>query len=140
MNKVFLKGNMTRDPELKFTPGNMAYTKFGMAMNHKWKNKEGEMQEKVTFVDCTAWGRTAEVVNEYFTKGSPILVEGRLDLEQWQDKEGQKRSKLSVIVEKFEFCGGDSKSKSPSTKPPEGRRRDPSDSDPPAVDDDNIPF
>ena len=104
-NKVILVGNMTRDPELKHTPNNKSVANFGVAVNHKWKNSDGETQNDVTFVDCDAWGRTAEVITEYFQKGKPILVEGRLKLDQWQDRDGNNRSKLKVVVERFEFVG-----------------------------------
>ena len=78
MNIVILKGNLTRDPDMRYTPNNTAVVNMGLAMNHKWRNQAGETQEEVTFVDCEVWGKTAEVINQYFRKGSPIVVEGRL--------------------------------------------------------------
>ncbi len=105
-NKVLLMGNLTRDIELKFTPGNMAVAKIGIAINRRFRTKEGEDREETTFVDCEAWGRTAEVMNQYLSKGSPVFIEGRLKLDQWQDKDGSNRSKLKVVVENFQFIGG----------------------------------
>lgn len=91
-NKVLLMGNLTRDPELKYTPKGSAVCQFGMAVNRKWKDQAGELKEEVTFVDCTAWSATAEAISKYLRKGSPIFVEGRLAQETWDDKTtGQKR-------------------------------------------------
>lgn len=105
-NKVLLLGNITRDPELRHTPSNTAVAAFGLAVNRQWKDAGGQEQKEVTFVDCEAWGRTAEVINQYLRKGSPIFLDGRLKLDQWQDKEGNNRSKLKVVVESFQFVGG----------------------------------
>lgn len=102
-NKVLLMGNITRDIELKHTPSNQAVATIGLAVNRRYKTKEGEDREDVTFVDCEAWGRTAEVIHQYFGKGKPIFVEGRLKLDQWEDKDGKKQSKLRVVIEGFEF-------------------------------------
>ena len=104
-NKVFIAGNLTRDPELKYTPSGAAVCSFGVAINNKWTDKSGEKHESVTFVDCDAWSRTAEVISEHLSKGSPIFVEGRLQLDQWTDKDGQKRSKLKVVCERMQFVG-----------------------------------
>ncbi len=103
VNKVFLMGNLTRDVELKYTPSNQPVATFGIAMNRRYKTKDGENREETTFVDCEAWARTAEVMNEYLAKGRPVFIEGRLKLDQWQDKDGNKRSKLRVVVENFTF-------------------------------------
>jgi len=105
LNKVMLMGNLTRDPELRYTPNNTAVANLGMAINRTWFNKQtNEKQEETTFVDLEAWGRTAEVLNQYLKKGRPLYVEGRLKLDQWQDKEsGGNRSKLKIVVETFEF-------------------------------------
>lgn len=105
LNKVMLMGNLTRDPELRYTPNNTAVANLGMAINRTWFNKQtNEKQEETTFVDLEAWGRTAEVLNQYLKKGRPLYIEGRLKLDQWQDKEsGGNRSKLKVVVESFEF-------------------------------------
>jgi single-strand DNA-binding protein len=106
LNKVMLMGNLTRDPEIKYTPKGMAIAQFGIAVNRQWSNEAGEKQEEVTFIDIEMFGRKAEVVGEYLKKGRPIYVEGRLKLDSWDDKaSGQKRSKLKVIGETFEFLG-----------------------------------
>jgi single-strand DNA-binding protein len=106
-NKVILVGNLTRDPELRYTPKGMAIAKIGLAVNRVWRNEAGETKEDVTFVDVDAFGRQAETLAQYMKKGSPLLVEGRLKLDQWDDKQtGQKRSKLGVVVEGFQFLGG----------------------------------
>ena len=102
-NKVFLMGNLTRDPQLKYTQSQMAVCDFGLAINRKMRLASGEMKEETTFVDVTAWGKQGEAISKYVTKGRPLFVEGRLTLDQWQDKDGQKRSKLRVTLEKFEF-------------------------------------
>ena len=103
-NRVILAGNLTRDPELRYTPKGLAISKIGLAVNRTWKNEAGETKEEVTFVDVDSFGRQAEVIAQYFKKGSPILVEGRLRLDQWDDKQtGQKRSKLGVVLEGFSF-------------------------------------
>ncbi len=103
VNKVFLMGNLTRDVELKYTPSNQPVATFGLAMNRRYKTRDGENREETTFVDCEAWARTAEVMSEYLSKGRPVFIEGRLKLDQWQDKDGNKRSKLRVVVENFTF-------------------------------------
>ena len=105
-NKVLLVGNLTRDPELKHTPSNQAVAQIGLAVNRQFNTKDGEKREETTFVDCEAWGRTAEVMSQYLAKGRPVLVEGRLKLDQWQDKDGNNRSKLKVVIENFQFLGG----------------------------------
>lgn len=105
-NKAFIGGNLTRDPELRYTPSNTAVCVMAVAVNRKWKDQAGEMREEVTFIDAEAWGKTAEVVNQYFRKGKPIFLEGRLKLDQWDDKEGNRRSRLKLVVESFQFVGG----------------------------------
>jgi single-strand DNA-binding protein len=103
-NKVMLMGNLTRDVEIRHTSGNTAIGKFGIAVNRKFKTQSGEQREEVTFVDCEAWGRTAEVIAQYLSRGSPIFIEGRLKLDQWEDKNGGgKRSKHLIVVENFQF-------------------------------------
>jgi len=105
-NKVILVGNLTRDPELRYTPKGTAIAKFGLAVNRVWTNEAGEKKEEVTFIDIDVFGRTAENVAQYMRKGSPMLVEGRLRLDQWDDKQtGQKRSKLGVVGEVIQFLG-----------------------------------
>jgi single-strand DNA-binding protein len=108
-------GNLTRDPQLKQTPNNMSVAEIGLACNRKFKSKEGEMREEVTYVDCEAWGRTAETMAKYLSKGKPVFVEGRLKLDQWQDKDGNNRSKLRVVIESFQFI--DSRGDQSSTPP-----------------------
>ncbi|MSQ90313.1 MAG: single-stranded DNA-binding protein [Phycisphaerales bacterium] len=105
-NKVLLMGNLTRDVELKHIAGNQAVAEIGLAVNRSFKTKDGEDREETTFVDCEAWGRTAEVMKQYLSKGRPVFIEGRLKLDQWTDKDGQKRSKMRVVIESFQFVGG----------------------------------
>ncbi|HZI33193.1 MAG TPA: single-stranded DNA-binding protein [Candidatus Binatia bacterium] len=105
-NKVILVGNLTRDPELRYTPKGTAIAKIGLAVNRTWRNEAGETKEEVTFVDVDVFGRTAENVGQYMRKGRPILIEGRLRLDQWDDKQtGQKRSRLGVVAETVQFLG-----------------------------------
>lgn len=103
LNKVMLMGNLTRDPELRYLPSNTAVANLGLAINRRWRNQQGEQQEETSFIDCEAFGRQAEVLNQYLRKGRPVFIEGRLKLDQWQDREGQNRSKLKVVIESFEF-------------------------------------
>jgi len=106
-NRVMLLGNLTRDPQLKFLPSQTPVAEFGLAMNRKFRTAQGEDREEVTFVDCSAFGRQAEVINQYCAKGKQIFIEGRLKLDTWEDKQGGgKRSKLSVVVENFTLLGG----------------------------------
>ena len=105
-NKVILMGNLTRDPELRYTPKGTAIARIGLAVNRVWKTESGENKEEVTFVDCDAYGKTGETIGQYLKKGSPVLVEGRLRLHTWEDKNTkQKQSKLRVDVENFKFVG-----------------------------------
>jgi len=104
-NKVILIGNFTRDIELKYTQGGTAVTEVGLAVNDKRKDGQGNWVEETTFVDITLWGRTAEVASEYLGKGSLVMIDGRLKLDQWE-KDGQKRSKLRVVCEKMQMLGG----------------------------------
>ena len=101
-NRVILVGNLTRDPELRYTPSGTAVTDIGLAVNDRRKNAQGEWVEETTFVDVTLWGRTAEIASEYLGKGAPALIEGRLKLDTWES-DGQKRSKLKVIGEKLQL-------------------------------------
>src|SRR5829696_7871212 len=106
-NKVFLMGNLTRDVQLKYLPSQTAVAEFGLACNRKFRTANGEDREEVTFVDVTAFGKQAEVLNQYMTKGKPIFIEGRLKFDSWDDKNGGgKRSKLTVVIENFQFVGG----------------------------------
>ena len=106
LNKVMLMGNLTRDVEIKTTPANQTVGNLGLAVNRKWRTPDGEDREEVTFIDCEAWGKTAEILCKYVTKGDPLYVEGRLKLDQWEDKDGGKRSKLKVVIENFQFLKG----------------------------------
>jgi single-strand DNA-binding protein len=105
-NKVIIAGNLTRDPELKYLPSGAAVAQFGLAINRKWKDPQGEDHEEVCFVDISCFGKTAENTSQYMKKGSQMLVEGRLQLDQWEDKQsGQRRSKLKVVAERVQFVG-----------------------------------
>ncbi len=128
LNRVFLIGNLTRDPELKYTQSGLAVCEFGLAVNRKFRTNDQEREETL-FVDITVFGRQAETANEYLAKGRPVFIEGRLKLDQWTSAEGQKRSKITVIGERFQFLGGRSDSQ-PSREP----------SAPPPKSDDDIPF
>jgi len=139
LNKVMLMGNLTRDPELRYTPNNNAVANIGLAVNRRWKSSEGERQEETTFVDCEAWGRTAEVMNQYLSKGRPVFIEGRLKLDQWQDQQGNNRSKLRVVIESASGGGGYQQNRAPARQsapagsPPAGEPHH-------SVEDDDIPF
>jgi len=105
-NKIMLMGNLTRDPELSYLPNNTPVVKLGLAVNRRFKRQDGEQGEETLFVDCNAFGRQAEVINQYLRKGRGVFIEGRLRLERWQDKDGNNRSKHTVIIENFQFMGG----------------------------------
>ena len=105
-NKVYLMGNLTRDPEMRVTPKGTAICQFGMAVSRSWKDEAGQTREETAFVDIEAWGKQGEVISKYCTKGRPLFIEGRLKFDQWEDKtSGQKRSKLKVVLENFQFIG-----------------------------------
>lgn len=107
-NKVMLMGNLTRDPDVRFTPKGTAVAEIGLAVNRSYKDDNGRQFDETTFVDITLWGRVAEIVGEYCRKGRPLFVEGRLQLDSWDDKQtSQKRSKLKVIGENIQLLGGD---------------------------------
>jgi single-strand DNA-binding protein len=148
-NKVILAGNLTRDPELRYTPKGTAIGEIGIAVNRTWKSETGEMKEEVTFVDVTAYGRTAEVIAQYLRKGRPILIEGRLKLDSWEDKQtNQKKSKLRVVCENFQFLdsgkgegmggGGPGPSNPPRSRPSAPPPEPSSEEGPP--EDDDVPF
>ena len=152
-NKVILVGNLTRDPELRYTPKGTAVAKIGLAVNRTWRNEAGETKEEVTFVDVDVFGRTAENVGQYMRKGSPMLVEGRLRLDTWEDKQtNQKRSKLGVVAETVQFLGSArgadvasgatgadvAPRKAPAAKP--APATEPADADVPPPEDDDVPF
>ena len=96
-------GRLTREVELKQIPSGQPVANIGLAINHKFQTRDGDKREETTFVDCEAWGRTAEVMNQYLAKGRPVFIEGRLKLDTWQDQQGQNRSKMRVVVENFQF-------------------------------------
>ena len=145
-NKVILAGNLTRDPELRYTPKGTAIARFGLAVNRTWKSETGENKEEVTFVDVDAFGRQAEIISQYLKKGRPFLVEGRLKLDQWEDKNThQKQSKLRVVLEGFSFLDsgrGEGGAEAPRGRPapaPSAETTAASEPDGPPPDDD-VPF
>jgi single-strand DNA-binding protein len=104
LNKVLLLGNLTRDPELRYTPKGTAVADIALAINRIWNNEQNQRQEETTFVDITLWGRQAEIAQQYLTKGRGVFIEGRLQMDTWEDKaSGQKRSKLKVVAENLQF-------------------------------------
>jgi single-strand DNA-binding protein len=150
-NKVILIGNLTRDVELRYTPNGTAIAKFGLATNRTYKdNLTGENKQEVMFIDITVFGRSAEVANQYLSKGRKVLIEGRLVLDQWVDNSGQKRSKHSVVAERVQFmdskssgdesgynAGGYSQPSAPAPKPQMQEKNDIPSID---IDEDEIPF
>jgi single-strand DNA-binding protein len=147
LNKVLLIGNLTRDPELRYTPSGTAVGEFGLAMSRRFRDKStNDWREEVCFVDVTAWGRTGEVCCEYLAKGRPVFVEGRLQLDTWEGQDGQKRSKLRVVADNVQFLerrggerdagegGGSARRAAPSKPAKQGKP-----SDEPAIDED-VPF
>ncbi len=104
-NKVLLLGNLTRDPQLKYTPSQTAVVEFGLATNRKWKDQSGQQRDETCFVDCVSFGKPAETLNKYMSKGKSLFVEGRLTFESWTAQDGSKRSRLRVTVENFQFIG-----------------------------------
>lgn len=105
-NKVILMGNLTRDPETRTTGGGQSVTNFSLAVNRSWKGADGQQNEDVSYIDCVAWGKPGEIIAQYLGKGRAVLVSGRLDQRSWDDKDsGQKRSKVEVVVEDFNFVG-----------------------------------
>ncbi|MDE1171135.1 MAG: single-stranded DNA-binding protein [Verrucomicrobium sp.] len=105
LNKVMLIGNLTRDPEVRYTPKGTAVGDLAMALNNSFKSQDGQVREEVCYVDLVVWGRQAETAKQYLSKGSPIFVEGRLQLDQWETKEGEKRNRLRVVAERIQFLG-----------------------------------
>jgi single-strand DNA-binding protein len=150
-NKVILIGNLTRDPELRFTPKGTAVAKLGLAVNRTWKTETGEQREEVAFIDIDAFGRQAEVIGQYLKKGRQLMVEGRLRYETWDDKQtGQKRSKLGVVLEAFQFLDSGQRSNEGGApveqqQQQQVRRPAPANEPPPPQDeppphDDDVPF
>lgn len=147
LNKVILIGNLTRDPEVRYTPKGAAVCDISIAVNRKWKDESGKTNEEVTYVEITAWGKTAELVSQYLKKGSSACFEGRLQQETWDDKTtGQKRSKLKVVAEGVQFLGSPNREGNQSTRTQPERRTaadavdDFNASSTPSVGDDDIPF
>jgi single-strand DNA-binding protein len=105
-SRVIVMGNLTRDPELKYTPSGMAICEFTVAVNNSWTRKTGEKVEEVFFFDCQAWAKTGEIIAEHFKKGKPIFVDGQLRQERWEDASGSKKSRVRINVERFQFIGG----------------------------------
>ncbi len=118
INKVMLAGNLTRDPEVRKLSGDKSVCNFGLAINHRYKGGDGEMKEETTFVDVEAWGRTAELVGQYLTKGRACFIEGKLKLDQWDDKDGQKRSKLKVVADNVQFLDSGNRGAAPAAAKP----------------------
>lgn len=114
LNKVFLIGNLTRDPELRYIPSGMAVATFTIAVNRVYKSQSGEKKEQTTFVRVVVWGRRAEVSSEYLSKGSPVFVEGRLQSRNWESQDGQKRSTIEVIADNIQFLRGAGKTPAPA--------------------------
>ncbi len=158
-NRVILMGNLTRDPDLRYTPNGQAVADFRLAVNRRSRTAEGERRDSTTFVDVTAWGRQAEIINEYFTKGRPIFLEGRLQLDEWTSSDGQRRSKLKVVLDRFEFITpreGSHEPRAASSEPqatsrepeppssqpeaPSSQPEAPSSQPPPSSFDDDVPF
>ena len=106
LNKVFLIGNLTRDPELKYTAGGTGIARFGLAVNRKYNAQDGEKKEDTCFVDITAWDKLAEACSEHLSKGRLVFIEGRLQYQSWESDDGTKRSKLEVIAQNIQFLGG----------------------------------
>ncbi|MCU0722354.1 MAG: single-stranded DNA-binding protein [Planctomycetes bacterium] len=152
LNKVFLIGRLTRDPELRYTQSGTAVAEFGLAVNRNFTTSSGEKREETTFVDVIVWRRKAEVVCEYLGKGAPLFVEGRLELDTWETSEGQKRSKLRVVADNFQFLqagpsgrgegggGGPRKPAPPSGPPVEEGPTEGREEEPPFPPEDDLPF
>lgn len=142
LNKVLLMGNLTRDPELRVTPKGTPICQFSMAINRSFTKESGEKIEEVTYVDCEAWGKAGETIAKYMTKGRALFIEGRLRLDQWDDKETkEKRSRMKIVVEGFQFLG--SKDGGEAAAPPPTSRPKPTEqqlANQTAVEEENIPF
>ncbi len=161
VNKVFLMGNLTRDPQVSYLPSQTAVCEIGLAINRNWTAQDGQKREEVTFVDCSAFGKTAETIGKYLKKGRPIFIEGRLKYDTWEDKEGKKRSRLRVVVDQFQFvdsrpggsgaadggeAGGEGGGQAyrpaarPIGRPAAGNDAPPADDGPPPINESDIPF
>jgi single-strand DNA-binding protein len=123
LNRVLLIGNLTRDPEVRYTPKGTAVTEIGLAVNRIYSGEDGEKKEETTFVDVTLWARQAEIAGQYLKKGRPVFIEGRLQLDTWDDKQtGQKRSKLRVVAENLQLLGGRQEGEGSAPSAPPARR------------------
>ncbi len=129
LNKVFLIGNLTRDPELRYIPSGTAVASFGLATNRIYTTQDGERKEEVCFVDIVVWGKTAENCANYLSKGRPVFIEGRLQFDTWETEDGQKRSKLKVVGDRVQFLGGRREEGAPGAEVTDGMEAD-----------DDIPF
>lgn len=139
-NRVLLMGNLTRNPEIRYTPSGTAVADLGLAVNESFKNKAGETVEQTCFVDVVVWGRQAETASEYLHKGSPVFVEGRLQLDQWESQQGEKRSKLRVRADRVQFLGSPGKGTEYAAAPAASAPQAPSAPAPAPEDDDDVPF
>lgn len=120
-NKVILMGNLTRDVEMRTTSGGQSVANFSLAVSRSWKGQDGQQQEQTSFINCVAWGKVGEIIEQYTNKGTPLLVSGRLDQRSYEDKDGNKRTAVDVVVEDFNFIGGgrgDDSSSSPRSSAP----------------------
>lgn len=118
LNRVYLAGNLTRDPEVRRTPTGTAVTEFGLAINEKYRDKSGEMAEKTCFVDIVVWARQAETCSEYLSKGSPVLIEGQLQLDRWETDSGEKRSRMRVRASRVQFLSSPRRAEYGDAPPP----------------------
>ena len=143
-NKVILVGNLTRDPQLSYLPSQTPVCEIGLAVNHRWRDKDGQQREEVCFIDCTAFGRQAETLNQYMSKGRQLLVEGRLSFDQWETNDGQKRSKHRVRIANFQFLdSGSGRGQAPSAGAPRAAAPPPTNQAPPSAappGEEDIPF
>lgn len=117
LNRVLLIGNLTRDPELRYTPNGTPVAEFGLAVNREFRGDGGEKREETCFIDCLAWQRQAEVICQFLARGRAVFLEGRLQLDTWQSPQGEKRSKHRVVVERFEFIDGAGGDRQASSQP-----------------------
>ena len=145
LNKVFLIGNLTRDPELRYTQGGMAVANLGLASNRVYKGKDGEKKEETCFVRVVVWGRQAETCGQYLTKGSPLFVEGRLQSRSWETEDKQKRNTLEVVAINVQFLSGGKKGAGAGAPafeevPAEGAAEEGATPPPPAENTEDIPF
>ena len=139
-NKVILVGNLTRDPELRVTGTGLSICKLGLAVNRSYTSKDGESKDETTYVDVDAFGKQAEILGKYMQKGRPLMIEGRLKLDQWESNDGQKRSKLGVVLESFQFIGGREDNVSLSTSAKDPSSQDISDNTQEESFDGDVPF